>query len=294
MVGAKKVRKFGFLNGAVAACSYGLNPLFSLPLFALGFSVNSVLFYRYAIAVVIYKILLMFKGDIDYRVSRKEIICLLYLGIMFTLSSVTLFTSFNYIASGVACTILFVYPVIVACIMAIFFKEKVTKTTVISVVVALTGIFLLNSSFDKNAISKVGLFYILLSALSYALYMVEIRTIKTVKKMHSDKITFYVMFVSVLFYYVMLNFGVDLQPVSGIKEWVCVLGLAIVPTIISLETINIAIKIIGATKTAILGALEPLTAVLIGTLIFKEQFSLSIGVGIICVLSGVTLTVLKK
>lgn len=92
----------------------------------------------------------------------------------------------------------------------------------------------------------------------------------------------------------MLNFGVDLQPVSGIKEWVCVLGLAIVPTIISLETINIAIKIIGATKTAILGALEPLTAVLIGTLIFKEQFSLSIGVGIICVLSGVTLTVLKK
>lgn len=294
MFGAKKVRKFGFLNGAAAACSYGLNPLFSLPLFALGFSVNSVLFYRYAIAVVIYKILLMFKGDIDYRVSRKEINCLLYLGIMFTLSSVTLFTSFNYIASGVACTILFVYPVIVACIMAIFFKEKVTKTTVISVVVALTGIFLLNSSFDKNAISKVGLFYILLSALSYALYMVGIRTIKTVKKMHSDKITFYVMCVSVLFYYVMLNFGVDLQPVSGIKEWVCVLGLAIVPTIISLETINIAIKIIGATKTAILGALEPLTAVLIGTLIFKEQFSLSIGVGIICVLSGVTLTVLKK
>ena len=42
----------GFVYGAVAAASYGLNPLFTLPLYSDGISADSVLFYRYGLGVV--------------------------------------------------------------------------------------------------------------------------------------------------------------------------------------------------------------------------------------------------
>lgn len=118
----------GAINGAVAAASYGMNPLFALPMYAAGVGVNSVLFYRYAIAVVLYGFWIkLFKKD-SLKITLKEFFPLLFLGLFFSASSLTLFMAFHYIEAGIACTILFVYPLFVAVIMALFFKEKVTKT----------------------------------------------------------------------------------------------------------------------------------------------------------------------
>jgi len=123
----------GAINGAVAAASYGMNPLFALPMYAAGVGVNSVLFYRYAIAVVLYGFWIkLFKKD-SLKITLKEFFPLLFLGLFFSASSLTLFMAFHYIEAGIACTILFVYPLFVAVIMALFFKEKVTKTTIAAI-----------------------------------------------------------------------------------------------------------------------------------------------------------------
>lgn len=284
----------GILNGIIASTSYGMNPLFGLPLYAIGIGVNSVLFYRYFLAVIIYFIWLKFFKKASLKISRQEIIPLFFLGIFFSLSSLTLFEAFHYIEAGIACTILFIYPVMVAIIMAIFFKEKITKTVIFAILLTSIGIILLYKGKPGTALSIKGILIVLTSALLYALYIVGVKNIKPVKAMNSARLSFYVMLFGLIVYIVNLKFCTTLQILPNLKAWLFAIGLALFPTIISLETITIAIQLIGSTNTAILGALEPLTAIFFGILFFHEQLTLRISIGIILILFGVFLIISRK
>ena len=289
-----KRRARGLLNGAIAATSYGTNPLFALPLFAGGIGVNSVLFYRYAIAVTVYGLWLHFVKKTSLHITKKEFVPLFILGIFFSLSSLTLFDAFNYIEAGIACTILFIYPVLVAVIMALFFKEKITKTVVFSIILTSVGIGLLYKSESGVSLNLHGVIVVFLSALLYALYIVGIKNVKAIQHLNRAKTSFYVMFFGLLVYIVNLKFCTELQMIDKPFLWLCAVSLAIFPTIISLETINIAIKLVGSTTTAILGALEPLTAIFFGVLVFHEQLTLRIIAGVALILTGVILIVTRK
>lgn len=284
----------GILNGIIASTSYGMNPLFGLPLYAIGIGVNSVLFYRYFLAVIIYFIWLKFLKKASLKISRQEIIPLFFLGIFFSLSSLTLFEAFHYIEAGIACTILFIYPVMVAIIMSIFFKEKVTKTVIFAILLTSIGIILLYKGKPDTALSIKGILIVLTSALLYALYIVGVKNIKPVKAMNSARLSFYVMLFGLIVYIVNLKFCTTLQMLPNLKAWLFAIGLSLFPTIISLETITIAIQLIGSTNTAILGALEPLTAIFFGILFFHEQLTLRISIGIILILFGVFLIISRK
>lgn len=284
----------GILNGIIASTSYGMNPLFGLPLYAIGIGVNSVLFYRYFLAVIIYFIWLKFFKKASLKISRQEIIPLFFLGIFFSLSSLTLFEAFHYIEAGIACTILFIYPVMVAIIMSIFFKEKVTKTVIFAILLTSIGIILLYKGKPDTALSIKGILIVLTSALLYALYIVGVKNIKPVKAMNSARLSFYVMLFGLIVYIVNLKFCTTLQILPNLKAWLFAIGLALFPTIISLETITIAIQLIGSTNTAILGALEPLTAIFFGIMFFHEQLTLRISIGIILILFGVFLIISRK
>lgn len=284
----------GILNGVIASVSYGMNPLFALPLYAQGIEVNSVLFYRYFFAVVIYFLWLKCVKKISLKIAKSELVPLFFLGIFFSLSSLTLFESFHYIEAGIACTILFIYPVIVALIMAIFFKEKITKTVVSAIFLTSIGIALLYKGKPDSVLSLKGVAIVLASAFLYAFYIVGVKSIKAIKSMNSAKLSFYVMLFGLLVYVVNLKFCTNLQGLTTITAWLFVIGLAIFPTIISLETIGFAIKLIGSTNTAILGALEPLTAIFFGILFFNESLTLRISIGVILILFGVFLIISGK
>lgn len=284
----------GILNGVIASTSYGMNPLFALPLYAQGIEVNSVLFYRYFFAVIIYFLWLKCVKKISLKVAKCELVPLFFLGIFFSLSSLTLFESFHYIEAGIACTILFIYPVLVALIMAIFFKEKITKTVVSAIFLTSIGIALLYKGKPDSVLNLKGVAIVLASALLYAFYIVGVKNIKSIKSMNSAKLSFYVMLFGLLVYVVNLKFCTNLQGLTTITAWLFVIGLAIFPTIISLETIGIAIKLIGSTNTAILGALEPLTAIFFGILFFNESLTLRISIGVILILFGVFLIISGK
>ena len=287
-------RTTGFLYGAVAAASYGTNPLFALPLYAAGIGVNSVLFYRYAIAVAIYAIWLKFVKRLNLSITVKEGFILAVMGFFFSLSSLTLYDAFRYIEAGVACTILFIYPVMVAVIMAIFFREKVSKTVISSIVLITTGITLLYHGKDGATLNLHGVILVILSALLYSLYIVGVKNIKSIRHMNSAKMSFYVMFFGLFVYIFNLRFCITLQPLLSPQEWMFVAAIALFPTIISIETINVAIKLIGSNRTAILGSLEPLTALFFGVTVFHEELTFRIILGVVAVLSGVILIILRK
>ena len=284
----------GVMNGAVAAASYGTNPLFTLPLYSMGVGTNSVLFYRYAFAVIIYGIWLKCFKKISLNISLMELFPVTILGILFSLSSLTLFEAFKYIEAGIACTILFIYPVMVAVLMAIFFKEKLTKTVLSAIGLTSVGILLLYNGKPDSCLNLYGVGIVLTSALMYALYIVGVKNIKTVRRINSAKMSFYVMLSGMLVYIYNLKFCTQLQIIDKPFAWVLVICLALFPTIISIETITIAIKLIGSTKTAILGALEPLTAIFFGVLLFHEQLTVRIVCGVMLILLGVFLIVTRK
>ena len=166
-------RSRGYVLGAIAAASYGLNPLFALPLYGAGLGVDSVLFYRYVLAVGMLGALMLFRRQ-SFALRRRDVLPLAAMGVLFSVSSLLLFESYNLMDAGIASTILFVYPVMVAVIMAVGFRERVTAATVVSIALACGGISLLYKGGDGATLNLAGVVLVFLSALSYAVWIVAV------------------------------------------------------------------------------------------------------------------------
>ena len=207
----------GFIYGAIAAASYGMNPLFTLPLYAAGMSVDTVLFYRYFFAVIVLGILMKMQHQ-SFALRKADILPLVIMGLLFSFSSLLLFMSYNYMDAGIASTILFVYPVMVAVIMGAFFKEKISAITVFSILLALAGIALLYQGDGGKPLSTIGIIFVLLSSLSYAIYIVGVNR-STLKNLSTTKLTFYAILFGLSVYIVRLNFLTDLQVIPTAWLW---------------------------------------------------------------------------
>lgn len=287
----------GFTYGAVAAASYGMNPLFALPLYAAGMGVDSVLFYRYIVAVVVLGILMKIQHQ-SFALQKADILPLVIMGLLVSFSSLFLFISYNHMDAGIASTILFVYPVLVAIIMGVFFKEKISIITIFCILLALSGISMLYQGDGGSTLSTTGIIFVLLSSLSYAIYIVGVNQ-SSLKSLPTLKLTFYALLFGLSIYVVRLHFCIDLQSIPTPWLWGCVIALAILPTAISFICTASAIHHIGSTPTAILGALEPVTALFFGVLIFNEKLTLRLIIGVFMIITAVTLiivgqSVLKK
>lgn len=279
----------GYILGAIAAATYGMNPLFALPLYKDGMNPESVLFFRYLMALPILATMIHARGR-SFRINRKETLTLIVMGLLVAVSSLTLFQSYNFMEAGIASTILFVYPIMVAVIMALVFKEKISPQTVFCMLTALGGIALLYKGTDGSTLSLTGTVLALTSALTYAIYIVGVNQ-RTLKNTATLTVTFYVLLFGVSLFIVRLLTGVELTLPSRWYMWANLLALAVFPTAISFLCTTSAIQYIGSTPTAILGALEPVTAIIFGITIFGERMSVREGVGIIMILLAVTLVI---
>ena len=278
--------------GIAAAVSYGLNPLFALPLYGAGLAVDSVLFYRYGFAVAMLGLMMKIRGE-SFRLSANEILPVVFMGLLLSFSSFFLFTSYDYMDVGIASTILFVYPVLVAMIMIVFFRERLSLITLGAVLMTLVGVFMLCKGDNGEMQSLTGIIMVLLSALTYAIYIIGVNR-SSLKLMPTMKLTFYALLAGILLYVIRLDFLTELQPIYGGQMWACVLSLAFFPTVLSFTAMTVSIHRIGATPTAILGALEPVTAIFFGVLVFGEQFTQQIAIGVTLILMAVTLIITAK
>ena len=283
------VKVKGYILGAVAAATYGMNPLFTLPLYKEGMDPDSVLFFRYLFAIPILGIMLKVRGR-NFKLKQKEVLPLIILGWLVAISSLTLFQSYNYMEAGIASTILFVYPILVALIMAVIFKEKITLQTILCILLALSGIGLLYKGGDGATLSLIGVGLVMGSALSYAIYIVGVNR-PILKDVATLKVTFYVLLFGLSLFLVRVDFGQSLHIVDKWYLWGNLLALALFPTAISFLCTTQAIQDIGSTPTAILGALEPVTAVFFGVTIFGESLTLRLTCGIILIILAVTLII---
>lgn len=282
----------GTLCAVGAAVCYGTNPLGALNLYAEGMNTPSVLFYRFGLAWLIVAVVMLFRRE-SLKVDRREFFTLTALGVLFIFSSLTLYLSFHLMPAGVASTILFTYPVMTAAIMAVFFRERIRTGTIMSIILSFAGVLLLYWSDGGGTLHIGGVALVLVSALTYALYIIVVD--KSPLAMSSFKINFYVLFYCAagMALFALLS-GQPLQLPPTPRAWLWVSWLAVVPAIMALVMMVYAAKYIGSTPTAILGALEPTTAVLIGVFVFAEPFTLRLLLGIVLILAAVTIVVLAK
>ncbi len=279
----------GYVLAAIASCTYGLNPLFCVPLYNLGLDVSSVLFYRYTVAAALLA-LIMVSSKMSFRLHRREIVPIVFAGILFAVSSLFLFYSYKFMDVGIASTILYVTPFFVAAIMAVFFHQRIPLTGIICIAVALVGIGMLSIKADSTIQNPIGILCVVGSSLTYAVYMIIINR-SCLNRMGTVPLTLAGIFVFAVF----MNFFRDLVPLPLTYNAVFnVAGLAIFPTVVSIVTMTVAIQDIGPVPTSILEALEPVTALMIGCWMFGESLTALNMAGVAVVLSAVTLFVLSK
>ena len=284
----------GILYAAVSSSTFGLAPFFSLTLLLAGFSAFEVLSYRWGVATIALTLFGWCSGC-SFRLEKKDFLVVLLLSLLRAVTSFSLFIAYQNIATGVASTIHFMYPLAVSLVMMYFFQEKKSLWVMFAVSMSLLGAALLSSGEleAKNGDTIVGLVAACVSVFSYAGYIVGVRMTRAVR-INSTVLTCYVMGLGTVLYFIGALTTSGLQLVADGYTWLIILGLALPATAISNITLVRAIKYAGPTLTSILGAMEPLTAVVIGVFVFKELFTLNSAIGIILILLAVSVVIFRK
>ncbi|MBQ5742325.1 MAG: DMT family transporter [Bacteroidaceae bacterium] len=278
----------GYPAGIITGITYGLNPLFAVPLMNNGASIESILFFRYSFAVVLLGAFLILTKQ-SFRITSRQAGVLLALGLLYTSSSIFLFEAYNYIASGLATTLVFLYPVLVAIIM-VFLRVVPSWPVWLSIAATFGGVIIMSQGSGGDSINPVGVALSLGSALVYALFIVIINRSKAIARISNTLLTFYSLTVGAIVFFGKISFS-DTPISAGITtggDWLNLVGLALLPTIVSTATLAIATRNIGATKASVLGVFEPITAILIGTLMFGEPLTTNILLGIGIAIVAVT------
>lgn len=278
----------GYPAGIITGITYGLNPLFGVPLMKNGASIESILFFRYAFAILLLGSFLLLSRQ-SFRISLKQAGVLLILGLLYTASSIFLFEAYHYIASGLATTLIFLYPVLVAIIM-VFLRVVPSWQVWLSIVVTFAGVIIMTQSDSTQEINPIGVLLSLGSAFVYALFIVIINRSKVIGSISNSLLTFYALLVGAIVFIgkILFSDGGLTTGIEGYTAWGNLVGLALLPTIISTTTLAIATRNIGATKASVLGVFEPITAILVGTLVFGEVLTANIVIGILLAMIAVT------
>jgi len=281
----------GYLCAFISAFTYGLIPLFMIPIKKEeSFSVDATLFYRFLIASGAIVFFLFYQKE-RLRISFREGLIMNLLGILYALSAEFLFLAYDYLSPGIASTIFFSYPIIVALVLILFYKEKLTIPTLLSLLLVVVGVGVLSIK-KGEALNYIGLGISLLGALVYALYILIVNKVRI--ESSGVKISFYSMLFSSLYFLVK---SLLLRESITISSWALAGDLtlfAIITTSLSLVTLVYAVRYIGSTPTAIMGAFEPIVAVLISVGLFGEQLTPSLVIGGMVIITGVLIDILFR
>ncbi len=285
----------GFVNASISGITFGLIPLFSIPVLQTGMHSSSVLIYRYAFGCLAMLGMLMFHRTRMW-LAFGDFLRILLLSSMYAVSSIALIEGYNYMASGIATTLLFSYPVWTLLLSVVFLKERLSLVTLLAIFIAIAGVFFLSGILDGGGSIKgiTGMFLVLLSGFLYAVYMVIFPRMR-IREMPSLKLTFFIFFFAMLILTLYASFTRGrIDPIESSSQLINLFFLGLLPTAVSNITLIMSLKQISSTMAAVLGAFEPMTAMCVGILIFGEPFTIPIVIGFVLIIASVFILVLSK
>ena len=293
----RRIKLNGVFYASISSASFGFSPLFTLGLLAAGLTGFDVLSYRWLIAGIVLMVYALCKKKTLRLNSFDEAWKVVLLSILRSITSITLLIGYANISSGIASTINFMYPVIVTICMMMFFGEKRSAIDFIAIAASIFGVYLLASGDSivvEGGNTRLGLICSLISAFSFAAYYIVMKRVRA-DKIEVVKFTTWIMMLSALYFIICaFVFEGKLTMISGCTNWLNILGLGLWATMVSNITGVKAIRRIGPTHTSILGALQPVTAVILGVLFLGEHLYLRSCIGIILILAAVSVVVMHQ
>lgn len=262
-----KIKGYGL--AAIAAATYGTNPAFAVPLYGDGMNPVSVLLFRYGLCLPILAAMLLLRGR-SLALKKQEVIPVTVLGVLMGISSLSLFESYAYMNSGIASTLLFIYPILVAVLMTFFYHEKFRATTGLCLLIMAGGLIFMLRTDEGTTLSPWGCMLVFISSLTYALYLVMTNVNKTVQTVPTLRLLFWQFLTGACVFLFVMALGSPLTIPTHSWGWVNLVALAVLPSVISLGATTEAIHCIGSTPTAIFGALEPVTAVVLSVFLLDQ------------------------
>lgn len=282
----------GVTYAVLSSASFGLIPLFSISLLSVGVGSPTILCYRFLVAAVVMAIIMFFTRR-SFRLSADVVVVVALLSILYASTAILLLESYKCIPSGVATTIHFLYPLVVTLTMSWLFKERISRSIYVAVVVSLLGVSLLAWGYHTEGNFRLGVTLALLTVVSYAAYIVGVMRSRA-SRVDSIVLTFYVLAFGALLFLLYAMATTGIEAVHRWGDWRDMIMLAIVCTVLSDYTLILAIKRIGSTRTSILGSMEPLTAVVVGVVYFREHIDATSVVGLILVIVAVVMVIVQS
>lgn len=293
----RRIKLNGVFYASISSASFGFSPLFTLGLLAAGLTGFDVLSYRWLIAGIVLMIYAFCKKKTLRLNSFDEAWKVILLSLLRSITSVTLLIGYANISSGIASTINFMYPVIVTICMMLFFGEKRSAIDFAAIAASIFGVYLLASGDSivvEGGNTRLGLICSLISAFSFAAYYIVMKRVRA-DKIEVVKFTTWIMMLSALYFIVCaVVFEGKLTMLPDFKSWLYILGLGLWATMVSNITGVKAIRRIGPTHTSILGALQPVTAVILGVIFLGEHLYLRSCIGMTLILVAVTVVVMHQ
>lgn len=293
----RRIKLNGVFYASISSASFGFSPLFTLGLLAAGLTGFDVLSYRWLIAGIVLMAYAFCKKKTLRLNSFDEAWKVILLSLLRSITSVTLLIGYANISSGIASTINFMYPVIVTICMMLFFGEKRSAIDFVAIAASIFGVYLLASGDSivvEGGNTRLGLICSLISAFSFAAYYIVMKRVRA-DKIEVVKFTTWIMMLSALYFIVCaVVFEGKLTMLPDFKSWLYILGLGLWATMVSNITGVKAIRRIGPTHTSILGALQPVTAVILGVLFLGEHLYLRSCIGMTLILVAVSVVVMHQ
>lgn len=267
--------KKGYIYTALSAIIFGLMPLLTKIIIARGATSLTIAFFRvFYVTIVLFFVLKIKK--IDLYLEKRDLLSAILTSIFGSgLTIIILNESYNYVDTGIATSLHFLYPLFVAILCCFFYGEKIKKKQIISLSFALVGIICFMS---KGNGSLFGYFLAIASGLTYAFYLVKMDKTGLVK-MNALKLSFYLALFTTIEIFTMNLFMQDVVFKMDVLSYALLLVLALSSSFLATVLLQKGVLLLGSTKASFICLLEPVTSMIVGILWLNEAFTLNKGLG---------------
>lgn len=272
----------GIIYSIISGISFGIMPVWAKLAYSEGANAISTLAFRFLLSAALLLGYLLIR-KVSLRVNLKQFKLILLLAVGYSLTSIFLFYAYNYINVGIATMILYTYPIMVMMLSIMIYKEKFKFKKFIYLILTTLGVCIMVGP-NGGHVSTLGVILVLLSGLSYAVYVIGTAH-EEIKKMDSLVMTFYISLITALVDFVIGFFNGSFTTVISPRGMVYILLLAIVSTVIGLIAFLKGVWYIGPTDASIFSSVEPVVSLVLGVVILGEFISINIIAGSVIIIA---------
>lgn len=267
--------KKGYIYTALSAIIFGLMPLLTKIIIARGATSLTIPFFRvFYVTIVLFFVLKIKK--IDFHLEKRDLLSVMLTSIFGSgLTIIILNESYNYVDTGIATSLHFLYPLFVAILCCFFYGEKIKKKQIISLSFALVGIICFMS---KGNGSLFGYLLAIASGLTYALYLVKMDKTGLVK-MNAFKLSFYLALFTTIEIFTMNLYMQEVVFKMDAIAYVLLLVLALSSSFLATVLLQKGVLLLGSTRASFICLLEPVTSMIVGILWLNEALTFNKGLG---------------